>query len=419
MKFWKRKQDVRADSEEKGKTQQESVNDLIQSLIGSDSMTRGNTMQIATVAGCINLIANIVSSLDINLYEQNGDETKKITDDDRTFILNTDTGDKLTPNQFWRAIIEDYYLDKGGYAYIRKENGKIRGLHYVEPSYVSVIKNYDPIFKDYNIMIDGISYYPFEIFKLLRKTKDGCESVPIVKENELQFAIAYNSMLYENNLVKKGGNKKGFLESQKKLAKEAMDALKEGFRKLYGNNTENVVVLNDGVTFKESSNTSVEMQLNENKETNSKEICKIFNVPIGMLNGNASGVEIDNFIKFCLVPLLDDIETSLNRDLLRENEKRSFYFAYDTRQLTRASIKERYEAYALALKHHFLQTDEVRDMENMEPIGIDWIELGLDSVLYNPKTRTVYTPNTNAITNIEGGENIDANRDTVRTGNDN
>ena len=417
MKFWKRKQDVRADSEEK--TQQGSINDLIQSLLGPDSMTRDKVMQIATVAGCINLITGIVSSLDINLYKQDGDKTKKITDDDRTFVLNTDTGDKLTPNQFWRAIIEDYYLDKGGYAYIRKSNGNIKGLHYIKPSYVSLIKNYDPIFKDYNIMIDGKSYYPFEVFKLLRKTTDGCESVPIVKENELQFAIAYNSMLFENNLVKKGGNKKGFLESQKKLAKEAMDTLKEGFRKLYGNNTENVVVLNDGVTFKESSNTSVEMQLNENKETNAKEICKIFNVPIGMLNGTASGVEIDNFIKFCLVPLLDDIETSLNRDLLREDEKRSFYFAYDTRQLTRASIKERYEAYALALKNHFLQTDEVRDMENMEALGIDWIELGLDSVLYNPKTKTVYTPNTNATTNIEGGENIDENRNTVRPGDDN
>ena len=417
MKFWKRKQDVRADSEEK--TQQGSINDLIQSLLGPDSMTRDKVMQIATVAGCINLITGIVSSLDINLYKQDGDKTKKITDDDRTFVLNTDTGDKLTPNQFWRAIIEDYYLDKGGYAYIRKSNGNIKGLHYIKPSYVSLIKNYDPIFKDYNIMIDGKSYYQFEVFKLLRKTTDGCESVPIVKENELQFAIAYNSMLFENNLVKKGGNKKGFLESQKKLAKEAMDTLKEGFRKLYGNNTENVVVLNDGVTFKESSNTSVEMQLNENKETNAKEICKIFNVPIGMLNGTASGVEIDNFIKFCLVPLLDDIETSLNRDLLREDEKRSFSFAYDTRQLTRASIKERYEAYALALKNHFLQTDELTDMEHMAALGIDWIELGLDSVLYNPKTKTVYTPNTNATTNIEGGENIDENRNTVRPGDDN
>ena len=29
------------------------------------------------------------------------------------------------------------------------------------------------------------------------------------------------------------------------------------------------------------------------------------------------------------------------------------------------------------------------------PLGLDWIELGLNSVLYDPKTRQIYTPNTN------------------------
>lgn len=411
--FWKKKPEVRADSKETM-----SVDNLISSLIGEDKMTRDKALQIPTVSGCINLIANIVSSLDIKLYEQEGDKTREITDDIRTVILNKDTGDKLTPNQFWRAMIEDYYLGSGGYAYIRKQSGQVVGLHYVESCYISVLKNYDPIFKDYDIYIDGTRYYPYEVFKILRKTKDGCTSISVIEENALQLAIAYNSMLYENQLVKKGGNKKGFLESAKKLSQDAMDALKDGFRKLYGNNTENVVVLNDGVTFKESSNTSVEMQLNENKQTNAEETSKIFNVPIGMLNGKATANEIDNFIKFCLAPLLADIQTALSRDLLRENEKTSFYFAFDTRQINRASIKERYEAYAVAIKNHFLQCDEVRNMENMEPLGIDWIEIGLDSVLYDPKTKQVYTPNTDKTTSLEGGGKVESGDQSGQLGED-
>ena len=47
-------------------------------------------------------------------------------------------------------------------------------------------------------------------------------------------------------------------------------------------------------------------------------------------------------------------------------------------------------------------------------MGIDWIELGLDSVLYNPITQEIYTPNTNAKENLgkttlKGGENEDEN----------
>lgn len=416
MKFWKKKQETRAETEATYQGSGEAaVSDLIQSLLGKDEITKQMAMENPTISACINLIASIVASLDVQLYKKEDGKTTIIENDERVSLLNRDTHDALTPTQFWKAMIEDYYLDKGGYAYINKSGNTVESINYIAPEDLSLIKKYDPIYKDYDVTINGQQFYPFEFIKILRKSKDGCESISIVKENPLLLAIAYNSMLFENTLVKKGGNKKGFLQSARKLSKEAIDYLKDGFRRLYGNNSENVVVLNDGVTFKESSNTSVELQLNENKETNAKELAKLFPVPINMLNGKATSAEVDNFMKFCLTPLLKDIETSLNRDLLLESEKRHLYFAFDTRQINRASIRERYEAYDKALKGHFLQIDEIRNLENLEPLGIDWLELGLNSVLYNPKTKEIYTPNNDAHQKLgEGGKKTDANRDKSR-----
>ena len=57
---------------------------------------------------------------------------------------------------------------------------------------------------------------------------------------------------------------------------------------MYSDSSENVIVLNDGLTFKESSNTSVELQLNENKKTNADEICKMFHVPPSIISGKAT-----------------------------------------------------------------------------------------------------------------------------------
>ena len=82
-------------------------------------------------------------------------------------------------------------------------------------------------------------------------------------------------MVYEEVLVKTGGNKKGFLRSQGRLSKEAMQELKNGWKDLYANSEENVLVLNNGLEFQEASQTSVELQLNEHKQSNSDEICKI------------------------------------------------------------------------------------------------------------------------------------------------
>ncbi len=58
-------------------------------------------------------------------------------------------------------------------------------------------------------------------------------------------------------------------------------------------------------------------------------------------------------------------------------------------------MKTRFEAYRTALDAHFMQPDEVRYAEDMPPLGFNWIKLGLQDVLYDPETKTIYTPNTN------------------------
>ena len=77
--------------------------------------------------------------------------------------------------------------------------------------------------------------------------------------------------------------------------------------------------------------------------------------------------------------------------------------------MLKGDIKERFEAYKTAIDANFMQIDEVRFMEDMPALGLDWIKLGLDSVLYDVKTGKIYTPNTNQTSDLKGGE-IDANR---------
>ncbi len=385
---------------------------LLQALLGRKSVSKAEALNIPSVEACIKFAADTVSMLPIKLYRENNGKVEEIKDDIRVKLLNDDTRDTLDAVQFWRAIVTDYYLGKGGYAYINKQRNKFVSLHYVDEANISINKNTDPIFKDYNILVQGKTYKPFEFIKILRNTKDGAQGVSIIDEHPLILSVAYNSLVFEDNLVRKGGNKKGFLKSPRKLTQDAIDKLKEAWKRLYGNNEENVVVLNEGLEFQEASNTSVEMQLNENKETNSSEICKLFNFPVNVIKGNATEKEYSNAFKLGIMPLLKAIECALNRDLLLEKEKESFYFAFDTKEILKGNIKERFEAYKTAIDANFLSIDEVRYMEDLPALGINWIKLGLDSVLFNPKTGEIYTPNTNQTQNMDklkGGDD-DENR---------
>ena len=246
---------------------------LLRALISGTDVDKTILLQIPAVRGCLEKIAGTVCRLPIKLYRKVDGKVEEITEDARLRLLNKETGDTLNADEFWRTMLEDYYLGRGAYAYIRKNGiGEYEGLHYVEEEKVSVLKNYDPILKSYSIMVMGKTYHPFEFLKLHRRTKDGAEGIPLWQDNPLIFSVAYNSFVFEEKLVKKGGNKRGFIEAEDRLDKGAIESIKRAWNNLYSNNTDNVVVLNKGAKFKESSNTCVEMQLNEKKETNAMEI---------------------------------------------------------------------------------------------------------------------------------------------------
>lgn len=376
-------------------------------LINPSEVTKEKVMQISAVRGCVEMISNTVATIPIKLYKEIEDTVKEVKDDRRVYLLNDDSGDSLDVFQMKKALVKDYLISGNGYLYINRQGNKVKSLHYVDERFVAVSTNTNPIFKDADFSINGQIYEPYKLIKLLRNTKDGFKGSGIVEENKELLAIAYNTMLFEKNLVASGGNKKGVIKSQSKLQLDAMQDLKNQWKKLYANNNENCVILNSGLDFQELSNTAVEMQLNENKKTNMSDICAIFNISESLLKGNSTSEEYKNFIKLSVLPILNAIETALNKELLLNSEQGSFYFAFDTKELLKADMKERFEAYEIASKNGFMQTDEIRYLENLEPLGFKFIKLGLQDVLYDVEKNTIYTPNTGQIENMnisKGGE---------------
>lgn len=414
MAWWNRKKEKRT-LEEKSTTLEDL---LLQSQLAEDKITRVEALNIPTLAGCIELISNTIAALPINLCKVDNGKVSMIENDYRIKLLNDDTKDTLDGFQFKKALVIDYLLMGNSYAYINKERGKIKSLHYVQESDVSINFNADPIFKDYNILVGGEEYYPHQFIKVLRDTRNGADGIGIVESNSKILAVAYNSLTYENVLSKTGGNKKGFIKSEHKLLDDAIEKLKEQWRKMYSNNSENCIVLNKGLDFQEASSTSTEMQLNENKQTNGIEICKILNVPPSMLEGDgkANENEYEKFVKMAILPIIQAIISALNRDLLFEREKGSFYFVFDIKELLKGDIEKRFKAYEIGIKNGFLGVNEVRYEEDRAPIEAfdDIIKLGLQDVLFNTKDKTIYTPNTDKtskIDDLKGGDK-DENRDT-------
>lgn len=364
---------------------------LLRALLNNETITREKALTIPAVSGAVDFIANMVASMPVKLYKVKDGKVEEVEKDIRTDLLNCDTGDTLDAFQMKKAMVEDYLMGKGGYAYIRKRGNDVTGLFYVEDRYIEIWKDYEPIYKTYKLLVMGREYKPYEFIKLLRNTKDGASGTGLTVEVSKALETAYQTLLYQLSMVKSGGNKKGFLKAQRKLGQDEIDLLKNAWRQLYANNEENVVVLNNGLEFQEASSSSVEMQLNESKRTLQTEINDLFHIT-------------DDFyltFKLAIYPIIKAFETALNRDLLLEKEKKNHFFEFDVKEIIKANVKDRYESYKLAKETGFMTINEMRRSENMNWVeGLDVVNVGLGAVLYDIDKHIYYTPNTDTIGDV-------------------
>jgi HK97 family phage portal protein len=142
---------------------------------------------------------------------------------------------------------------------------------------------------------------------------------------------------------------------------------------MYAGRNRAPVVMNASTEFQVLSNNAQESQLLESQVNDLTTAANILGLPayyLGSPNSSRtySNVEQENLqlVRWSIQPIAQRIEEALSDLLVRgQNAK----FNYDS--LLRTDTKSRYEAHALAIQNGFLTVDEVRAMEQRDPIDQD------------------------------------------------
>lgn len=334
-------------------------------------------MQLSAVYACVRVLAETVASLPIHVYEVTESGAQRVYDHPLYHVLHDEPNSEMT-SFIWRETIMAH-LNLWGNSYsqiIRDGAGNVLELWPLLPDYMDVDRanNGDLVYTYTNSKGEETVLRADQVLHIPALGFDGIMGYsPIALEkNAVGLAIAaedYGSKFFQN-----GATPSGILFHPNTVKNPAK--IREAWNKAYGgaSNGSKVAVLEEDMRYQQLTIPNNAAQFLETRKFQVSEICRIFRVPphlIGdMEHATFSNIEHQSidFAVHTIRPWLVRIEQAINRTLFTENDKGRFYVQFNIDGLMRGDYKSRMEGYAIARQNGWMSANDIRALENMNPI---------------------------------------------------
>lgn len=305
----------------------------------------------------INKISAQIAQIPLYLNRDKGNSSiEKVSNDYRNFLINRESSSFDISFKLKYNMVRDLLLYGKSYNYVKKVRGKIDGIHHIDYKTVTVKEFID----DDGVVMD-IDYS----FILNKKnvTKNYTDML-IVDYNDtgiLNSSSLLELMIDHDNALKHGlenaARPSGLLKTENTLTEPTIQKLKASWDSLYsgGENAGKTVVLEQGLDFKSIDVDLSSLQMIDMKKEFTNDVMRLF----GLYDVKSD----EEFLKRTLNPLINAIESSLNKYLLTEREKeQNYFFRADCSELLRPSTGELYSIMGEAVKSGVMTVNECRGM---------------------------------------------------------
>ena len=338
-----------------------------------------NSMACSAYTACIRVISDAVSSLPLHLFEKlaNGGK-RKVSDDPLYRVLHTQPNPWQTAQEF-RDWMTGLYLHYGAsYAEIRTTGRGLLELWPLHSSRMEVERLEDGSLRYKYREPDSNRYTIYgqeQIFCLRFTTEDGVHPIPTYKLFENVIGLAQALETHAATFFGNNARPGVVLESENPIPVEAAERLREQWERMHrgADRAFRTAILPNGVKAHELSSSNEAAQMLESRAFSVIEVCRIFRVPPHMIQSldrsTYSNIEVQGteFVQHCLLPHLKRWEAAIARDLIEDDNR---YFAeHSVSGLLRGDHASRSAYYVSALTHGWMTVNEVRELENLNPIG--------------------------------------------------
>ena len=367
------------------------------------SVDETTALTFSAVYRCVMLMAGLVGGFPLKAYRYA--DKKEIS----VRALQPQLAGTNTPFERWETVM--LHLLLWGNAYLQKVRnpaGNIIDLRPIHPGLVAIqVQDGDKIFLiQQPASSSQVPRTNYEILHIPGPTLDGIKGISPIEQAKTSISIGIAGDKMAAKFFGKGALLSGILSTDRLLTQAQSDVIKSRWNeKMMGlGHGHDVAVLGAGTKFQPLSIPPDAAQFLQSRQWQVTDIARWFGVPpflIGELTKSTSwgtGLEQINtsFLQYTLRPWLRRIEQRVTREV---TEPSTQYAEFLVDELLRADTLSRYQAYQFALMNGWLTRNEVREMENREPIP------GLDEPLVPtvapPMSTVVATPDDEPDTNPE------------------
>lgn len=329
-------------------------------------------LQISTVWACIDRRATTIASLPIFAYDVTSGE-KKLARTSRLFALLHDSpNSRMTPFEFWRAMMMNHDLRGNAYARIDRDEktGEALALWPMPADQVET-----------RVLPDGSMVYLYSFasdiavfaadsvlhLKNLGNGTTGLAKLDFMRSATDEAAKAQQSA---SKIFGNGGKPTGVLMVDKVLNPDQRIAIRKNFSDMGEGSTGRLHLLEANMKYQQLSLSPADQQLLETRKFSVEEICRWFDVPPVLVhNANVTawgtGIEliVQGFYTLSIRPMLVNLEQAVRKRVMtaRQRTTMSIEFALDA--LLRGNPKDRSEILARLVQNGIITRAEARQLE--------------------------------------------------------
>jgi HK97 family phage portal protein len=216
-------------------------------------------------------------------------------------------------------------------------------------------------------------YTQDEIFHMRGLSSNGIVGLSPLSAAREVIGAAIATQAYGSRLFSNDARPGGILEHPGKIGEDAAVRLRQSWTAAHSGvgNSHKVAVLEEGMTFKALSMSAEDSQFLQTREFQVGEIARIFRIPPHMI-GDLKRATFSNieqqaieFTTHTIRPWLVRWEQAIARDLIPDGE---VFAEHNVDALLRGDLSGRYAAYAVGIQNGWLSSNEIRSLENLNPI---------------------------------------------------